>query len=127
MKRYAAHYIYLGQSLILKQHFIELDEKNCITACLPLHSEIAGTEFHNGILFPIAQGLSISPKKIKEDLLLAWKESPEASVFELLNQLQIIGSRENRPVCMYHLDGIDLLTAKLRTGNGSGDCYIQRL
>ncbi|MDR0542178.1 MAG: hypothetical protein LBH19_08175 [Dysgonamonadaceae bacterium] len=50
MKRLAAHYVLLPDDRLLKQHYVETDDKNHLLGVFPLNREIADTVFFNGIL-----------------------------------------------------------------------------
>ncbi len=111
MKRFAAHYIFLGEEKIYKQHYLELDENNCISGIFPLENEIAGTVFHNGVLFPVSTTLNLQPEVAKALKDLS-QQYPEDSIFQLLQSSGLVCEDQNIPVRIFRLDGIDLLLLK---------------
>ncbi len=134
MKRLAAHYIVLPGNRIYKQHYIVLDDQDCICGVHPLNQEVAGTEFYNGLLFPIFRNFETTGAGILEELKSLQNEHPESSVFELLqyffqsNEVCFPGfTGEDSPVFIFRLDGINLPASKLCADNGSCHAYIQRL
>lgn len=54
MRRVASHYVYWNG--LFRMHYVELDDAGCLTGIYPLEGEIAGTEFYDGILFPVVEG-----------------------------------------------------------------------
>ncbi|MDL2243646.1 hypothetical protein LJB84_02260 [Bacteroidales bacterium OttesenSCG-928-J19] len=50
MKRLAAHYIFQAPDALLKLHYVELTDDNCLVGIFPLEREIAQTSFYNGTL-----------------------------------------------------------------------------
>jgi hypothetical protein len=126
-KRLAAHSVYWGSADVFKLHYIELDENQLITCIEPLENEIASTSFYNGILFVFPTGTFASVAELKERIQNIRQQFSSISVSELFQKLQTEEIKRGEPVQIFHLDGIDLLSAKFRTSDGCGDCYIQRL
>lgn len=54
MRRIAAHYIYWKKLLPL--HYIEQDDSGRFCGIFPLNEEIAGTEFWDGVVYPLPAG-----------------------------------------------------------------------
>lgn len=127
MKRFAAHYIFISPDQVYKLHFLELDDNNCIKGVFPLASETANTSFYNGILFPIKTDLVIESFSILHQIKKLQKQNPKATIFDLLSQLEIVETRNDKPVSVVRLDGIDLLSSKLGASDSGSDCHIQRL
>ena len=118
MKRFAAHYIFLGKENIFKQHYLELDENNLVRGVFPLEKEIAGTVFHNGILFPVSIELKLQPAKIIDSLQALSQQHPDDSVFQLLQYSGFVcEDLDIIPVQMFQLDGIDLVSLKNNVDN----------
>lgn len=127
MKRFASHYILFENQKIFRQHVIELDDQGCISGIFPLTEEIAATSFFNGILFPVSQDRNLQPEDIRKHLSQHLQSGDINSIYECLSQSGIICSSIEKPVVIFHLDGINLLSPELSTGNGCSNCYIQRL
>jgi hypothetical protein len=125
MKRIASHYIFFPPDEAFKLHYIELDDNDRFQGIFPLNKEIAQTSFYNGILLPFKQEISI--ECLMQILKTEEQANPEKTIFQLLGNRNFPEIRKNDRVFLYLLNGIDLLTAKFRTGNGCGDSYIQRL
>ena len=51
MRRVASHYVYWNG--LFRMHYVELDDEGCLAGVYPLEGEIAGTEFYDGVLFPV--------------------------------------------------------------------------
>jgi hypothetical protein len=127
MKRLAAHYIYAFSGEALKLHFIELDDNRLLHRIEPLDGEKASTAFFNGVLFVFKYGAFASSGELKDKIRDICQQFPAISLGELFEKLQQTPIQSTGPVEVFQLDGIDLLSAKFRTGNGGGDCYVQRL
>lgn len=127
MKRFAAHYIFLPANHLYKLHLIESGENRHIKALCPLRQEIAATEFLNGVILAVNENTFRSDNElllIMEDCL---HQYPGITFFELLERLALKEINYGSPVSLYHLDGIDLLTAKFRAGNSCRDCSVRRI
>jgi hypothetical protein len=127
MKRFAAHYIFLPVNRLYKLHRIELSENRQLEALVPLEQETASTVFLNGVILAVNENTFRSAAElhlIMENCLLQY---PGITLFELFERLILKEIKAESPVNLYHLDGIDLLTAKFRTDNSCRDCYIQRI
>ncbi len=121
MKRYAAHYTLLFPNQILKQHYIELNEKNQITVVAPLTEEIAGTVFYDGIIFP-------SPiEHLDFNNIIGELGYFPTKIAQYLFELGIIASIETFPVFIYILSGVDFSSPEFGTNNRGRDCDIERL
>ncbi|MDR1370434.1 MAG: hypothetical protein LBJ72_09995 [Dysgonamonadaceae bacterium] len=108
MRRYAAHYVFLGKGIFLKQHYLELDDNSRIIGVRPLENEIAGTVFHNGILFPVSKDLKLQSSTILDSLKTLSQHYPGDPVFQLLHRSGLVCEDRNIPVSIFQLDGIDL-------------------
>ena len=127
MRRFSAHYILLPVSNIYKLHYIELDERMLLKSINPLENEVANTSFYNGVLLVANTTTFSSPQEVNAICEGFQRQFPEATLSEFIAHLQLDEITEDTPVAIYHLDRIDLLSAKFRTNNSSGNCYIQRL
>ncbi len=127
MKRFAAHYIFLTKEKCYKQHYIELESDDCMAGVYPLENEVAETVFRNGVLFPVSKALFLNGNEILNQLKKLQMQHPDDSIFDLLDQLEIVCSDTQVPVDIYQLDGIDLPAAKLGTNDSRCNCYVQRL
>lgn len=123
----AAHYIVFDQGNPYKQHYIKISDEGIIEKLEPLEKEIAHAKFFNGILFALPHAEVLGELELLEELLYLEKIQPEKSVFELLKLLKLARAESSNRIVLYSLCGIDLLAAKLRTGDGSCHCHIQRL
>ena len=84
MRRIAAHYVFWKKLLPL--HYIELHDNNTLIGVFPLQEEIAGTEFWDGIIYPV------SAEKLTEtniDSLDALKTSGITDTVELGDKVAI--------------------------------------
>ena len=100
-KRYAAHYILMQPNRVFKQHYIELDDDNCILKVAPLTEEIAGTAFYDGIIFPSSKEID------KEILCKILKQKDDIPVTEALFQSGLIASINQPVVFIYQLTGVN--------------------
>lgn len=116
-KRFAAHYIFLGEGKIYKQYYLELGDNNDIEGVYPLETEIEGTVFHNGILFPVSDKWNLHPVEILDRLQELSQLYPEDSVFRLLEYSGWVCDERDIPVHLFQLDGIDLVAAKFELNN----------
>ena len=122
MKRYAAHYILVQPNCVLKQHYIELNDNNCILKVAPLTEEIAGTAFYDGIIFPS------SLEQINQPMLVELQIQKNYNSFtEVLFNSGIIASEHDSPVFIYQLRGIDLSSPEFGASDCCSHCHIQRL
>ena len=127
MKRLSAHYIAFPVQKIHKLHYIELDDQMQLKSINPLTNEIAGTSFYNGVLL-VVNAASFPPHKEFNSIWESFcTQFPEAAFSEFMEYLQLEEITEGDRVTIYHLDGIDLLSPKLRANNSCGNCHIQRL
>ena len=127
MRRFSAHYIVFPVRNIHKLHYIELDDQAHLKSINPLTNEIANTLFYNGVLL-IANATDIfSSKELGITMEIFFEQFPEATLSEFMEYLQLSEVKEGSLVAVYHLDGIDLLSAKLRANNSGSNCHIQRL
>lgn len=63
MRRVASHYVYYSQ--LHRMSYVELTDGNLFAGVYPLEEEIAGTEFYDGILVPVAyNNTKLLPEKI---------------------------------------------------------------
>ncbi|RHO67795.1 hypothetical protein DW083_17010 [Parabacteroides sp. AF48-14] len=127
MRRVASHYIYWKQ--FYRMHYVELDDKGVLTGVFPLEEEIAGTEFYDGILFPVVKtGEKFHAHETK--IPCPWNNNfmGMESGFDVCRELglpQAAGIGE--PACLLLLNGISLTAAKLGTDDGCRNGYIKRL
>lgn len=126
MRRVASHYIYWNG--FLRMHYVELDNDGCLVGVYPLEGEIAGTEFYDGILFPVVEvGGEFHACGTKVPCL--WNKSfmqmePGFDACRELGLPQAAGIGE--PACLFLLS-IPLTTAKFGADDSRSDGYIQRL
>ena len=127
MRRVASHYIYWKQ--FYRMHYVELDDKGVLTGVFPLEEEIAGTEFYDGILFPVVEvGKELHAGETKVSCLRAKSLMLMEPGFDACRELglpQAAGIGE--PACLLLLNGISLPAAKLGTDDGCRNGYIKRL
>lgn len=127
MRRVASHYVYWNG--LLRMHYVELDDEGRLAGVYPLEGEIAGTEFYDGILFPVGivgEAFPVGEIKIpwRWDKLFRQKEPGFDACRELgLPQAAAIGET----ACLLLLGGISLATAKFGADDSRSDGYIQRL
>jgi hypothetical protein len=127
MIRFAAHYVVLPVNNINKLSYIELDEDKRFRYIHPLISEVEDTAFYNGVLLVVD---SIAFSSSDELSLLCnrfFRETPDATLSDFLKTRHLNEVAEGTPVHVYLLEGINLLSAELRTNNGCSHCHIQRL
>ncbi len=124
--RKAAHYIYNGTPM--KLHYIEIDQCGCLKGIFPLASEIAGTEFHDGVIFALPKDeIILSPVQMIEQLKDIEKENPQLLLWDILKLSGLV--REvlpGEPIVLFRLTGVNLPAAKLGASDGSRNCYIER-
>lgn len=125
MRRIASHYIYWGKPY--KMHYLELADDGSFAGIYPLSKEIAGTEFYDGILVPVAYDarqvcsdvISISSEK---NLNLSRKES----IFSLLDALNPSACiKKNTPVRLILLSGNPMTATELSTNYGCGNSNVE--
>lgn len=98
MRRIASHYVYYRQ--LHRMSYVELTEGNLFSGVYPLEEEIAGTEFYDGILVPIASGnTKLLPEQIEP----------------------------GTPVRLFLLNAVTLTATELPTDNSRGNSHIERL
>ncbi|MDR0505954.1 MAG: hypothetical protein LBH32_03930 [Dysgonamonadaceae bacterium] len=125
MKSFAAHYIYLPVCKIYKLHLITIDDSNRLKTICPLEKETAGIAFFNGVIIVLNKNDYSTANELIN--ILNGKYYPEVSIFELLARLPLKEICLGSSVALYHLDGIDLSSAKFRADNSRSNCHIQRL
>lgn len=127
MRRVAAHYIWYRQ--VCRMHYLELDDKGCLSAIHPLVEEIAGTEFYDGILLPIPEKSSHTFEVNLHSFLEKGADlSEEGSVFLWIKHSKIWEAiAAGEPVRLFLLNRTNLAASEFGTDNGSGNCHIQRL
>lgn len=127
MRRVSSHYVYWNG--FLRLYYVELDNHGCLAGVYPLTDEIAGTEFYDGILFPVVKvgtELHTSAKKIT----CLWNKhfTPIESTFDACRDLGLPRTAEvGEPVDLFLLSGLPLTATKFGTDDCGGDSYIQRL
>ncbi|MCC8172479.1 MAG: hypothetical protein LIP00_12010 [Parabacteroides sp.] len=87
--RFAAHFIYYNG--LFRMHCLELDAEGCVRSVFPLHEEIAGTSFYNGIIVaaPVTVTLPDLLRYIREEWpaglpvsgLTGWLGTAQAAAF----------------------------------------------
>ena len=108
MRRVAAHYIFYKKLLPL--HYIEIDDYGIFSGVYPLNGETAGTEFFDGIVFPIPVDIDV--------------------VFEIksLEDLKNAGLTDNiTPGCKVSLFRLLNPSPEFTTNNGGCNGNIERL
>lgn len=127
MRRIASHYVYYRQ--LFRLSYIELGDDGQFVGIYPLNEEIAGTEFQDGILVPVAcnnekllsEGFSISPGRISD---LSRKEV----LSEILGQACLSdGIEPGTPVRLFLLNSSSLTATELRTNHSCGNSHVERL
>lgn len=127
MRRVASHYVYWNG--LFRMHYVELDDEGCLAGVYPLDCEIAGTEFYDGILFPVVEvGKGFHVGEIKVPCL--WNKNfmlmePDFDACRELGLPQAAAIGET--ACLLLLGGIPLATAKFGADDSRSDGYIQRL
>jgi len=127
MRRFSAHYIAFSVQNIRKLHYIELYDQMQLKNISPLTNEIAYTSFYNGVLLVVNTTIFSSSQELNAICENFLKQSPSATLSEFIEHLQLEEITEGDLVAIYHLDGIDLLSTKLRANNSCSNCHIQRL
>jgi hypothetical protein len=127
MKRFAAHYIFLPTNRLYKLYRIDLGENRQLEALYPLEQETASTVFLNGVILAVNENTFRSDDELYLIMENCLRRYPGITLFELLERLILKEITVGNPVNLYHLDGIDLLTAKFRADNTCRDCHIQRI
>lgn len=69
MRRIAAHYVFWKKLLPL--HYLELDDNDLLIGVFPLREEIAGTEFKDGIIYPVSLELTTEITITSPEMLMA--------------------------------------------------------
>lgn len=125
--RKAAHYIYNG--VPCKLHYIEVDQSGSLKGIFPLASEIAGTEFYDGVIFALAKdAITLSTAQMLGQFKDIEKENPQLLLWDILKLSGLV--REVLPgeqVVLFRLAGVNLPAAKLGASDSSRNCYIERL
>ncbi|MDH8700948.1 hypothetical protein M2138_000282 [Dysgonomonadaceae bacterium PH5-43] len=121
VKRFAAHYTCSPYDKLYKLHYIEIDESNRLVSVSPLNQETHSTSFFNGVIILLKE--YIQPRALLNLLKDKAAVNPDATVEELLNMNEFGSVSSGDEVNIYILDGIDLLSAKL----GSGQPVISRI
>lgn len=68
IRRYYSHYTFIYPDTYLKNHIVELDEKDRVISFYPFEKEIENTEFYSGVIVFLPQHFSDKEliKEIKE-------------------------------------------------------------
>lgn len=127
MRRVASHYIFWHK--MYRMHYVELDDKGAFTGVYPLESEIAGTEFYDGIVIPVLPDAKIVDyHEISVPSQRYLNFTAVEAVSDVLANEQVSGGVVSGvPVQLLLLRGISLTAAKFSTDNGCCNGYIQRL
>lgn len=104
-------------------HYVELQE-GVFKQIAPLASEIPNTEFYNGTVMVVPEGVELS--------VLDWKEYstayPGTILKDWLDQIEPLSVISmDSPVWLYHTDHSPYTTAEFSTNDRCGNGYIQRL
>lgn len=127
MRRVASHYVYWHK--MYRMHYVELDDKGAFVGVYPLESEIAGTEFYDGIIIPVTADVKIIHC---HEISVSSQWNSKSTVVEavsdaLANEQVSEGMIPGVPVQLLLLRGIPLAAAKFGADNGCCNGYIQRL
>ncbi|WP_298551113.1 hypothetical protein [uncultured Parabacteroides sp.] len=127
MRRVASHYVYWNG--LFRMHYVELDDEGCLAGVYPLDSEIAGTEFYDGILFPVVEvGKELHAGETKVSCLRAKSLMLMEPGFDACRELGLPQAAAiGEAACLLLLAGIPLTTAEFGADDGRSDGYIQRL
>lgn len=127
MRRIASHYVYYQQ--LFRLSYIELSDNGQFIGVYPLSEEIAGTEFRDGILIPVAcsnkknlsEGFPISSGRISDF-------SRKEVLSEMLGQACLSdGIEAGTPVRLFLLNISSLAATELRTDHSCGNSHVERL
>ena len=127
MRRVASHYVYWNG--LFRMHYVELDDEGCLAGVYPLEGEIAGTEFYDGVLFPVVDaGEEFHADETKVPCRGNKSFMPMELGFDACRELgfppaAVIGES----ACLLLLGGIPLATAKFGADDSRGNGYVQRL
>lgn len=108
MRRFAAHFIWLGHQ-VYPMHYLELDDSGRLLGVYPLSGEIAHTSFFNGVLVPLPESLSNEAGH----WIRQWRQIPERLL-------------KDEPLRLYNLENVNLPAAKLGTDDSGRYRYVQR-
>lgn len=127
MRRVASHYVYWNE--LFRMHYVELDDAGCLAGIYPLEGEIAGTEFYDGILFPVVEGGKIFHADGTK-IPCRWKcgSMPVESASDAYRKLGLPQAAEiGKAAVLLLLGGVPLAAAEFGADDGCCDGYIQRL
>lgn len=127
MRRVASHYMYWNG--LLRMHYVELDDAGCLVGIYPLEDEVAGTEFYDGILFPVVQvGKEFHASGTKVPCLWNPNSMSMESRFDVCRELGLPeAAKVGEPTSLFLLRGVSLTATEFGTDNSRGNGYIQRL
>ena len=127
MRRVASHYIYWRR--LYRMHYIELDDQGVFAGIFPLEQEIAGTEFYDGILIPVAGSSEfLHCNAIQIPPLCNSNSTAVEAVLHKLEELCVSGGVEpGKPVRLLLLSGISLTASEFGANDGCCNGHIQRL
>lgn len=110
-------------------HYVELDDKGMLVGVFPLESEIAGTEFYDGILIPVAVDAKIAHcHAIQIPLPCNPNSTTIDAISDALAKEDVSeGVEPEACVQLLLLNGIPLTAAKFSTDNSCCNGHIQRL
>lgn len=126
MQRVASHYIF-HRNEVYRMHYLELDDRLCVSGIYPFREEIAGTVFVAGIVFPVPQVGSYDATTLQERFLQLHREDGSAGWPVLLSRLLASSDAENTPIDLFRLSGVGLASPEFCANDGCGDCHIERL
>lgn len=127
MRRVASHYTYYRQ--LYRMHYVELDNQRAFTGVFPLDGEIAGTEFYDGILVPVACSEEMKSLE-KISVSIQWETGKSRAVIlsDVLKQNGFsLDIETGDSVQLLLLTGISLPPAEFCTDNSRSNGYIKRL
>jgi hypothetical protein len=127
MIRFAAHYICLSSSLVLKKHYLELDDRNIPVECRPLQQEIEAVSFYNGILFLAEQGKIQSPPLLLAEIRQLQQIHPASSAFEILELSTCLLQNKTHPAAVFLIEGLNLFAPEFSRSKGGNNISIRQL
>lgn len=127
MRRVASHYTYYRQ--LYRLHYVELDNQGAFAGVFPLEGEIAGTEFYDGILVPVACDKELKiPNTISVSIQWETGKSRTILLSDVLKQNGFsLDIAVGDSVQLLFLTGISLPSAEFCTDNSRSNGYIKRL
>lgn len=124
MRRVASHYVYWNG--LHRMHYVELSDEAQLNGVFPLVEEIAGTEFYDGILIPVA--FAGNMEKVSGKISYPWNDDPairrEQAVKSVLSSLNGRLAEVGEKVSLLSLQ---LSAAEFGTDNRCGYGYVKRL